>query len=120
MTYECIAVLPLLIAPVYFAAAIFILLFNQIIALIQHSGVRMPPLLPFLPMTMFHDDHHHHFHVNYGQNLSLWDRLHGTVHQAGRRYGEHVYGGRGAAIDPGKPEPVSKGESPDIIEASQA
>ena len=30
----------------------------------------------------------------------IWDRLHGTLRRQDRRYGEHVFGGRGAADGP--------------------
>ena len=52
--------------------------------------------MPWQPPTRFHDDHHVHFHVNYGQNLSLWDWAFGTYRREGRVYGEAVFGGRGA------------------------
>jgi lathosterol oxidase len=44
---------------------------------------------------MFHDDHHVHFHCNFGQHLTLWDRMHGTLRRVNRRYGAEVFGGRG-------------------------
>ena len=36
-----------------------------------------------------------HQHVNFGQHLMLWDRLYGTLRRVDRKYGEHVYGGKG-------------------------
>ena len=50
------------------------------------------------PPPRFHDDHHAHFHVNYGQTLGLWDRLFGTWRRVGRVYGADVYGGKGAPL----------------------
>ena len=44
---------------------------------------------------MFHDDHHAHFHCNFGQCLLFWDRIHGTLRRKSRRYGADIYGGRG-------------------------
>jgi lathosterol oxidase len=44
---------------------------------------------------MYHDDHHLHFHVNFGQHLSFWDRFHNTHRRVGRRYGVDVFGGKG-------------------------
>ena len=52
--------------------------------------------LPWQGPSMFHDDHHVHFHCNFGQCFVLWDRLHGTLRRAGRRYGVDVFGGKGA------------------------
>jgi Delta7-sterol 5-desaturase len=68
------------------AAAIFALrLFDQISGMIGHSGfehsaaptMRWPS--PFITTT-FHDLHHSQFRWNYGNFLSLWDRLLGTAH----------------------------------------
>jgi lathosterol oxidase len=75
------------------------LLYQNYVALIDHSGVRFHSWFPWQPPTQFHDDHHVHFHVNYGQNLGVWDRLFGTWRLHGRRYGAEVFGGRGAEID---------------------
>jgi lathosterol oxidase len=120
MVFQSCLLLPALILPMHWSVYVLAIGYTYLVGMIDHSGVIVSWPLPFHSGNKFHDDHHVYFHCNYGHHTQLWDRLHGTVHQAGRRYGEHVYGGRGAAIDPGKPEPVSKGESPDIIEASQA
>lgn len=90
---------PLFVAP-FFAAGIglvlgYILVFN----IIDHSGVRLTSRLPWQGPSMYHDDHHALFHVNFGQHLMLWDRLHGTLRRPGRSYGKHVFGGRGVASD---------------------
>jgi lathosterol oxidase len=53
---------------------------------------------PWQPPSQFHDDHHVHFHVNYGQNMGVWDRIFGTYRRQGRRYGVEVFGGQGAAL----------------------
>lgn len=80
----------------YYALIVFILpipalallahrLFDQVSAAIGHCGyehfagftARKPwPLL----CTVFHDQHHQYFLYNYGNYLSVWDRLMGTVH----------------------------------------
>ena len=96
LTYEAIALVPLFFFPVYAGAAIATLLYSNITAMIQHSGVRMSAPLPWQPVTLFHDDHHKYFHVNYGQNLALWDRIFGTLRRHDRKYGAEIFGGRGA------------------------
>ena len=58
-------------------------------------GVKLRSIWPWQASTSYHDDHHAHFHVNFGQHLMLWDRLHGTLRRADRRYGEDVFGGEG-------------------------
>jgi hypothetical protein len=72
-----------------------ILVFN----IIDHSGVRLYSRWPWQGPTMFHDDHHVHFHVNFGQHLAFWDRFHGTLRRTGRRYGVDVFGGKGEPDD---------------------
>src|SRR5262249_15423128 len=98
LTYQSVMLIPLLFVPVNAIAVIVILISAQVEALIQHSGVRVAPWIPWMPSTYFHDDHHRFFHVNYGQHLVLWDRLYGTLRRYGRRYGVEVFGGHGAPL----------------------
>ncbi len=79
---------------------VYILVFN----VIDHSGVELPSMWPWQAPTNYHDDHHVHFHVNFGQHLMLWDRLHNTLRRERRTYGKDVFGGRGLANpdDPGE------------------
>ena len=98
LTFEAVALVPLFFLPVHAAVVIATLVYSNYVALLQHSGVRLSSVLPWQPATRFHDDHHLCFHVNYGQNLMLWDRLFGTLRRHGRRYGVEVFGGRGAAL----------------------
>ncbi len=95
LTYESLSVLPLLVLPVYAPVAIAVLLYSHFMALVQHSGIHIRMPLPGVPVSLFHDDHHRHFHVNYGQNLALWDRIFGSLRRHGRRYGVEVFGGQG-------------------------
>ncbi len=68
------------------ALSVFALrLFDQVSGMIGHCGfeyfagktTRKP--YPFL-CTTFHDLHHSQFHYNFGNFLSVWDRLMGTLH----------------------------------------
>ncbi|MFT4569803.1 MAG: lathosterol oxidase [Candidatus Binatia bacterium] len=72
---------------------VYILIFN----IIDHSGVRLVSSLPWQGPSAYHDDHHAHFHVNFGQHLMIWDRMHGTLRRQGRSYGNEVFGGRGTS-----------------------
>jgi lathosterol oxidase len=81
---------------VHVAGVIAVLLYQNYVGMLDHSGVDLYSWLPWQPPTRFHDDHHVHFHVNYGQNLSVWDYLFGTYRREGRVYGVEVFGGRGA------------------------
>ncbi len=93
--YQIIFVAPVFLVPLpavsYYGLLVYIFYFTTI----DHSGIKHRSWLPWQPPTRFHDDHHKFFHCNFGQNLSLWDRLHDTLRRRGRRYGEQVYGGRG-------------------------
>ena len=57
--------------------------------------------VPWQGPSTFHDDHHVYFHCNFGQVLTLWDRMHDTLRREGRRYGVDVFGGKGKPIDRG-------------------
>ncbi|MFI5299147.1 MAG: sterol desaturase family protein [Polyangiales bacterium] len=96
--YQSVMALPLFVLPIPLVGLVTVLLYQNYVALIDHSGVRLHSWLPWQPPTQFHDDHHVYFHVNYGQNLGLWDRLFGTWRRHGRRYGAEIFGGRGATI----------------------
>ena len=86
---------PLFFIPFHAASAAGVLLYILAYNVIDHSGVRLVSVLPWQPSSAYHDDHHAHFHVNYGQHLMIWDRLLGTLRRQNRRYGEDVFGGRG-------------------------
>jgi lathosterol oxidase len=98
--YQAIMIAPLFVLPIHVVGLVIVLVYQNTIALLDHSGVALGSVLPWQPPPRFHDDHHVHFHVNYGQTLGVWDRVFGTWRRAGRVYGEHVFGGKGAALGP--------------------
>ena len=87
--------LPMFFIPFHAVSIAAVLLYILVFNIIDHSGVRLTSALPWQPPSTYHDDHHAHFHVNYGQHIMLWDRLHGTLRRKNRRYGRDVFGGRG-------------------------
>lgn len=97
-TYQSIMLIPLFVLPVHVAGVIVVLVYQNCVALIDHSGVDTRTWLPWQPPARFHDDHHVYFHVNYGQNMGLWDRVFGTWRREGRAYGVEIFGGRGAPL----------------------
>ena len=105
LTYQSIMLVPLIWLPLPAVGVIAVLLSSHIESLLQHSGVRIFPWLPWMPSTFFHDDHHRYFHANYGNHLTLWDRLYGTLRRHGRRYGVEVFGGHGAPLGGSAHEP---------------
>ncbi len=95
LAQQAASFLPVLFIPFHAASVAVVLLYILVYNVIDHSGVRLVSILPWQPRSAYHDDHHAHFHVNYGQHLMIWDRLHGTLRRKGRRYGQSVFGGRG-------------------------
>jgi Delta7-sterol 5-desaturase len=101
---QATAFLPVLLLPVHVVSFIALLAYVLVFNIMDHSGIRMRHWLPWHSSSAFHDDHHVHFHCNYGQNLAIFDRFHGTHRRHGRRYGKDVFGGRGAPMSPGEPD----------------
>lgn len=97
LTLQVASLLPLLLIPFHAVSAAGVLLYILIFNIIDHSGIRLVSALLWQAPSMYHDDHHRYFHVNYGQHLMIWDRLHGTLRRENRRYGEQIFGGRGAS-----------------------
>ena len=95
--YQAVAAAPLFLFPIPAWGVVFTLLYHNVVALFDHSGIDFGAWFPWQPPPRFHDDHHAHFHVNYGQTLGLWDFAFDTWRREGRVYGEHVFGGHGTA-----------------------
>ena len=96
LTYEAIFLVPAFVIPMHVAAYYTLLVYIFYYNVCDHSGIKHRALVPWQPPSLFHDDHHRYFHCNFGQSSLLWDRLYGTLRRTGRRYGETVFGGRGA------------------------
>ena len=101
---QATAFLPVMLLPVHWMAFALLLAYVLVFNIMDHSGIHMRHWLPWHSTSAFHDDHHLYFHCNYGQNLAVFDRFHGTHRRLGRRYGKDVFGGRGA--------PSGDGEAP--------
>lgn len=99
LTLQLASLVPIIFIPFHVVSVVCIFLYVLIFNIIDHSGIRIVSALPWQPPSMYHDDHHRYFHVNYGQHLMIWDRLHGTLRRENRRYGEQIFGGRGAPDD---------------------
>lgn len=95
LIFQAVTFFPLFVIPFHYASVIGVFVYILVFNIIDHSGVKLRSIWPWQASTSYHDDHHAHFHVNFGQHLMLWDRLHGTLRRADRRYGEDVYGGKG-------------------------
>jgi len=89
--------IPLFIIPFNVVSIGIVLIYILIFNIVDHSGVSLESRIPWQASSNYHDDHHVHFHVNFGQHLTLWDRLHGTLRRSNRTYGREVFGGKGIA-----------------------
>jgi lathosterol oxidase len=97
--FQAATFLPMFVLPLHYASAIAVFVYVFVFNIIDHSGVRLESRLPWQGPSRYHDDHHVYFHCNFGQHLTLWDRLHGTLRRVDRGYGVDVFGGKGAALD---------------------
>lgn len=90
--------LPLFVIPFHYVSIIFVFVYHFVFNVIDHSGVRLESRIPWQGPSTFHDDHHAHFHCNFGQHLAIFDRLHGTLRRHGRTYGKEAFGGKGEPV----------------------
>lgn len=79
------------VIPLHPAAIIANLLYIHYHNVVDHSGVYCESSLPWQPSTLYHDDHHRLFHVNYGQILVCWDKWGGTFWENKRQYTEKSF-----------------------------
>ena len=91
--------IPLMLIPFHYVVVIAVFVYVFVFNIVDHSGVKLVSKIPWQGPSMFHDDHHAHFHCNFGQHLTIFDRLHGTLRRVGRRYGKDAFGGKGRAIE---------------------
>ena len=96
LTFQATIFVPLFVYPIWAPAFAFLLVYVLVFNIMDHSGIDMRHYLPWHSSSRYHDDHHVHFHCNYGQNLMCFDRWHGTLRRKNRRYGKDVFGGKGA------------------------
>jgi len=61
----------------------------------DHSGIKATAPWPWQPTSLYHDDHHRYFHVNFGQHVLWFDWIFGTLRTVRRTYGEECFGGKG-------------------------
>lgn len=73
--------------PLHFSSLALNLVYIGYHAILDHAGVDFDGWFSFSPSTMFHDDHHTHFHCNFGQSLVFWDWMFGTLRRIDKKYG---------------------------------
>eukprot|EP00041_Stephanoeca_diplocostata_P010532 m.167236 g.167236 ORF g.167236 m.167236 type:complete len:365 (+) comp18188_c0_seq1:197-1291(+) len=77
--------------PIHIAGVALNLLYIHYHNVIDHSGVYCESWLPWQPSSLYHDDHHRCFHMNYGQSLTIWDELGGTFFKSTATYNEGTF-----------------------------
>ncbi|XP_055299710.1 lathosterol oxidase-like [Sitodiplosis mosellana] len=92
---------PMVLVPVHWILFYGILIYTYYHGIIDHSGIAFKAQWwqPWQPDAIFHDNHHQYFHVNYGFNIWIWDKLHGTYRRKNRVYREDIFYGKGKAFD---------------------
>lgn len=93
--------LPLFVLPVHWLPFYCVAIYGFYHGIIDHSGINFKAQWwqPWQPDAEFHDQHHEFFHCNFGFNMFLWDRLHGTMRKQNRVYTEETFHGEAPAID---------------------
>ncbi|XP_067120807.1 lathosterol oxidase-like [Centruroides vittatus] len=96
--------IPILFLPMHWVTYIGVIGYVFYYGIIDHSGIKMEAIWPWQPNSLFHDDHHKYFHVNFGFNLTIWDKLQGTYRVKDRVYNENTFYGKGKSLDEATPD----------------
>ena len=91
--------LPLFLLPFHAVAVIVVFVYVLVFNIVDHSGVRLRSIWPWQGPSAYHDDHHVFFHVNFGQHLMFFDKIHGTLRREKRTYGADTFGGKGVPAE---------------------
>ncbi|XP_072939800.1 uncharacterized protein [Epargyreus clarus] len=93
--------LPLFTIPTHWLPFYAVALYNYYHGIIDHSGINFKSYWwqPWQPPAEFHDQHHEFFHCNFGFNMSIWDRWHGTMRKVNRVYTEETFHGEAPTLD---------------------
>lgn len=94
---QAVLLSPMVVFPVHWTVFVTIMMYLYYHGIIDHSGINFKAQWwqPWQPDCIFHDNHHQYFHVNFGFNCTLWDKIHGTYRQKGKVYREDIFYGKG-------------------------
>lgn len=81
----------LYVMPMHVGCIALNLLYVHYHNVIDHSGIYHESALPWQPSSLYHDDHHKLFHLNYGQTLTIWDKLGKTFYKDKKTYSEDTF-----------------------------
>ncbi|KAG6461005.1 delta(7)-sterol 5(6)-desaturase erg32 [Manduca sexta] len=110
--------LPLFTIPVHWAPFYVVAIYNYYHGIIDHSGINFKAQWwqPWQPDAEFHDQHHEFFHCNFGFNMSLWDRLHGTARKMNTVYTEETFHGEAPSIETQEAKKLLE-KDPELVES---
>jgi len=97
LNIQAVYIAPMFLMDIHAGVYIFYIMYIYYHGIVDHSGINFKALWfqPWQPDCIFHDNHHQYFHVNFGFNVELWDRLHGTLRQKDKIYREDIFWGKG-------------------------
>ncbi|XP_058820331.1 uncharacterized protein LOC131682678 [Topomyia yanbarensis] len=97
---QLVMLVPIVTVPVHWAPFYVVVVYAYCQGILGHSGVNFKSFWwqPWQPDTIFHDNHHQYFHVNFGFNIYYWDILHGTYRLKDRVYSEDIFYGMGKGL----------------------
>ncbi|KAK7079319.1 hypothetical protein SK128_021123 [Halocaridina rubra] len=98
---QAVLISPMVLFPTHWTVFVTILVYIYYHGIIDHSGINFKAhwWQPWQPDCIFHDNHHQYFHVNFGFNCEIWDKIHGTYRQKNKVYREDIYYGKGKDIN---------------------
>ncbi|KAJ8866408.1 hypothetical protein PR048_032251 [Dryococelus australis] len=108
MHIQITLMLPLVAIPTHFVPFYAIVLYTYYHGIIDHSGINFKAQWwqPWQPDAIFHDNHHQYFHVNFGFNCYIWDKIHGTYRRKDRIYTEDTFYGQGKSLKEASKEEI--------------
>lgn len=94
---QLLLIVPLFTVPIHWPIFQIVALYTYYHGIITHSGINFKAQWwqPWQPDAVFHDNHHQYYHVNFGFNCFLWDKLHNTYRKPDRVYNESIFYGKG-------------------------
>lgn len=98
LCFQSVMIIPAFAFPVHTVIYFGNLLYIYYYGIITHSGIDFKSMWPWQAETMFHDNHHQYFHVNFGFNFKMWDYMHDTYRRKDRVYNEDISGGKGKPL----------------------
>lgn len=106
LNIQLVYIAPMFLMNIHAGTYMFYLIYIYYHGIVDHSGINFKAywFQPWQPDCIFHDNHHQYFHVNFGFNVELWDRLHGTLRQKDKIYREDIFWGKGKDIKEASPE----------------